>query len=34
LKFFRPDLFKHSVTTVVGKPRYVLSFGLLIKEKN
>lgn len=33
IKFFRPDISKHSVTKVVGGSRYVLSFGFLIKEK-
>lgn len=32
LKFFRPDLYKHSVTEVRGGNRYVLSLGFLIKE--
>lgn len=32
LKFFRPDLYKHSVTQVKGGSRYVLSLGFLIKE--
>lgn len=34
IKFFRPDLYKHSVTTVVGGSRYVLSFGFLLKNKD
>lgn len=33
VKFFRPDISKHSVTQVVGGSRYVLSFGFLLKEK-
>lgn len=32
LKFFRPDLYKHSVTEVKGGSRFVLSFGFLIKS--
>lgn len=32
IKFFRPDLYKHSVTTVMGGSRYVLSFGFLIRD--
>jgi hypothetical protein len=33
VKFFRPDISKHSVTKVVGGSRYVLSFGFLLKNK-
>jgi len=33
IKFFRPDVSKHSVTQVVGGSRYVLSFGFLLKDK-
>lgn len=33
VKFFRPDISKHSVTKVVGGSRYVLSFGFLLKYK-
>lgn len=33
IKFFRPDISKHSVTKVVGGSRYVLSFGFLLKDK-
>lgn len=33
VKFFRPDIAKHSVTKVVGGSRYVLSFGFLLKDK-
>lgn len=33
VKFFRPDISKHSVTKVVGSSRYVLSFGFLLKDK-
>lgn len=33
VKFFRPDISKHSVTKVVGGSRYVLSLGFLVKEK-
>lgn len=32
IKFFRPDISKHSVTKVVGGSRYVLSFGFLLKD--
>jgi len=33
LKFFRPDIVKHSVTKVVGGSRYVLSIGFLLKKR-
>lgn len=33
IKFFRPDISKHSVTKVVVGSRYVLSFGFLLKNK-
>ena len=33
LKFFRPDISKHSVTKVVGGSRIVLSIGFLLKNK-
>ena len=33
IKFFRPNISKHSVTKVVGGSRYVLSFGFLLKDK-
>jgi hypothetical protein len=33
IKFFRPDISKHSVTKVVGCSRYVFSLGFLLKEK-
>jgi hypothetical protein len=29
IKFFRPDLSEHSVSEVIGGPRYVLSIGWL-----
>lgn len=31
IKLFRPDLYKHSVSTVKSGTRYVLSFGLSMK---
>lgn len=34
VKFFRPDLYKHSVTRVMGGSRIVLSFGFLLREKS
>lgn len=33
VKFFRPDLYNHSVTKVKGGTRWVLSFGFLLKNK-
>lgn len=33
IKFFRPDIYKHSVTKIEKGNRYVLSFGFLIKDK-
>lgn len=34
LKFFRPDLYRHSVSQVVGGNRLVLSFGFLLKDRH
>ncbi len=34
LKFFRPDISKHSVTRVISGSRFVLSIGFLLKDKN
>jgi hypothetical protein len=31
IKLFRPDLCEHSVTTVEGSPRYILSLGWVLK---
>lgn len=33
IKFFRPDIYKHSVSKIEKGNRYVLSFGFLIKNK-
>ena len=30
IKLFRPDLYRHEVTEVVGSPRYVLSVGWVL----
>ncbi|BCU65993.1 hypothetical protein F941_00352 [Acinetobacter bouvetii DSM 14964 = CIP 107468] len=32
IKLFRPDLYRHEVTEVVGSPRYVLSIGWVLDE--
>lgn len=32
IKFFRPDIFEHSVSEVKGGTRYVLSFGVAIPQ--
>lgn len=33
IKYFRPDISKHSVSKVISGTRFVLSIGFLIKEK-